>query len=122
MAKYTYNWDRFWSERGDGPGSLWDQGFLSDPRDKWGEYLANGVLQTKEIAEKQCLVLLGEPGIGKSRYLENSLNEFVADAAEQNVHFVNLRSCGSEARVMQKVFGNPELTGLGHWIYFIWRS
>lgn len=69
MANQLYNWTRFWTPRGEDP--LWDGGFLSECQSKMGRIL-NPKPVTLESVEPSisCLVLLGEPGIGKSKELE----------------------------------------------------
>jgi len=64
-----YPWKRFWIRSGEAP--LFDSdGFLSDPED--GNYwLASDLDSLKKLTDAPALILLGEPGMGKT----TSLNE-----------------------------------------------
>jgi hypothetical protein len=62
----TYPWKRFWAPR-DGQIDLSDEGFLADPESESFWYSPNPDLKAfDQISALPCLVLLGEPGIGKS--------------------------------------------------------
>lgn len=62
-----YPWVRRWVIQG-GKINLSDSGFLTDPAEH--RFANPDVASWNEIAEKQCLILLGEPGIGKSTAIE----------------------------------------------------
>ncbi|MDD4651244.1 MAG: hypothetical protein PHQ34_03340 [Methanothrix sp.] len=57
---------RFWCNMpGQSKPSI--SGFLYDPDSKWGHIYSPNVISFEKIYENQCIVLLGEPGIGKSQ-------------------------------------------------------
>ncbi|MDG2990449.1 hypothetical protein L3556_05805 [Candidatus Synechococcus calcipolaris G9] len=93
MSKQTYSWKRFWCPRS-GTINLADGGFLYDPDTEWGKACNPDLVSLEAIADVPCLVLLGEPGIGKSQELEN-LKAFtdtkICDSSQ--VLELNLRSC-----------------------------
>ena len=62
-----YPWKRFWCPR-EGEIFLTDRGYLADP-DIGGSYCNPLLVPFETIADEHCLVLLGEPGIGKSTAL-----------------------------------------------------
>ena len=66
----VYEWKRFWCPR-ESRIKLSDGGYLVDPDLEWGRLLNSDVLPFVSIVEKPCLVLLGEPGIGKSFAIES---------------------------------------------------
>jgi hypothetical protein len=101
-----YPWKRFWAERG-AEFFLADQGFLPDPETKEGKYLASGLEPLQVDALKSCTVLLGEPGMGKSKELRFLHKQVPAGDAE---HFVDLRSYGDENRLVSSVFGAPDVS------------
>lgn len=70
MLKKDYDWKRFWCPRS-GSINLADGGYLYDPDAEWGKAYSPDLVSLEAIADVPCLVLLGEPGIGKSRELEN---------------------------------------------------
>lgn len=95
MPKQTYNWKRFWCPRS-GNVNLSEGGYLYDPDAEWGKALNPDLVSLEAIADISCLVLLGEPGIGKSRELRElkELTEKRIDDTSQ-VLALDLRSCTS---------------------------
>ncbi|MGD1854961.1 MAG: NACHT domain-containing protein [Leptolyngbyaceae cyanobacterium] len=93
MSKCAYEWKRFWCPRS-GNINLTDGGFLYDPDAELGGAYNPDLVSLEAIAGVPCLVLLGEPGIGKSQELENLkvLTEERTCASSQ-VLVMNLRSC-----------------------------
>ena len=69
MSKKIYNWKRFWYPRA-GSFNLADGGYLYDPDAKFGSVYNPGLGSLEAVADVPCLVLLGEPGIGKTQELE----------------------------------------------------
>ena len=106
MRKYMkYNWKRYWCPR-EGTFILSSEGYLQDP----GEYRAfNPDLVTfKEISETPCLILLGEPGIGKSNTMqaeEKFIDSTIKEKGDQAL-WIDLRSYGSEDRLIEDLFNN----------------
>ena len=93
MSRQPYNWKRFWCPR-TGSINLADGGYLSDPDAEWGKAYNPDLVTLEEISSVPCLVLLGEPGIGKSQELSKLkalTEEKILDAA--HVLALNLRSC-----------------------------
>jgi predicted NACHT family NTPase len=93
MSEQAYSWKRFWCPRS-GSINLADGGYLCDPSSEWAQYYNLDLVSLEAIADIPCLVLRGEPGIGKSQEMEN-LKKYTEETIEQ-VHEVlelNLRSC-----------------------------
>jgi hypothetical protein len=98
MKKTHYNWKRYWCLR-DGGFHIDANGFLLR-----GEYLNKDTIEFESIAETPCLVLLGEPGIGKSRALQDAV-EFVSQSfPNDKCYSLDLRSFGSETRLFDALF------------------
>lgn len=99
--------ERLWCPR-DGAYPLDDQGFLRDPQATWsGVQSANpGVLRTDELGEHRCLVLLGEPGAGKSTAVAETARLVVTGVP---VVAFDLAAYGSEDRLVREVFGDPSI-------------
>lgn len=93
MSKQNYNWKRFWCSRS-GRINLADGGYLWNPDEEHGRVYNTDVVSLEAIADVPCLVLLGEPGIGKSRELEN-IKLFTEENNDEfsQVLELNLRSC-----------------------------
>jgi predicted NACHT family NTPase len=95
MAEQVYDWKRFWCPRSSQINPD-DHGYLTDPESEYGKYANPDLVGLEAIADVPCLVLLGEPGIGKSQELIN-LKDFTENNLDDGhkVLKVNLRSCTS---------------------------
>ena len=86
-----YEWKRYWCPR-DGKYNLSLHGFLQDPGEN---HLYNPDLVTlDDISEIPCLVLLGEPGIGKSRTMQaekEAVNTKIHEKGDEAL-WIDLRS------------------------------
>lgn len=72
-------WRRWWAPPDIEPPL--DDGFLRDPAGPYGAWLAPGLLDLDELQETRALVLLGEPGSGKS-------DELARDRERWNAHSI----------------------------------
>jgi hypothetical protein len=105
MPDKYYEWKRFWYPRGNIP-ALSDAGYLYDPEREYGQIFSEGVSSFEVIARFPCLILLGEPGVGKS-YAVRVAHEAEAHAAEKvgsRSLFIDLGSYGDEGRLMDDLF------------------
>ena len=68
MSELNYNWKRYWYQRGSHI-TLLDNGFLFVPGKSLlpFEKYNDNLVSFDAITNIPCLILLGEPGIGKSR-------------------------------------------------------
>ena len=73
MSGQIYEWQRYWCPR-EGVFRITGDGYLFDPSTAWGRYYTDAV-PFKSIEQTRCLILLGEPGIGKSSTLERERDE-----------------------------------------------
>jgi predicted NACHT family NTPase len=95
LSKQIYPWKRFWYPRS-ADFLLTDRGYLADPDGEYGSALNPEALSFDNIRDLPCLVLLGEPGIGKSTALQSSqavlqfdLGAFQTDTSLTNAVFSN---------------------------------
>ena len=105
IPQQTYNWKRFWCPR-ERNFSLADFGYLYDPDTEDGKHINPDVVSFERIADIPCLILLGEPGIGKSSALQTEKDDISAKIQKQghtSIH-LNLRSFGSEDRLIRSLF------------------
>lgn len=79
-------WRRFWG-RFEQP-YLEDGGFLVDPEGKYGRSLQPNAFALDRLDDAPCLVLLGEPGIGKSTTLQQEVERL--SGSGRAVTFVDL--------------------------------
>ncbi len=108
-TKLVYSWERFWISR-DGIVDLSDGGFLVDPTSPLRRAHPNTPAMLTELGRYRALVLLGEPGIGKSATLEAEATRVSAESiADETVSIhVDLRAFSSDTLLHQHVFGTPE--------------
>ncbi len=104
-----YGWKRFWHPRGEGV-ALVDGGYLPNP--EWaGTYFhrADGLVPFSTIAHHPCLILLGEPGMGKSTAMEAERGSSDTTLEDENamVMRLDLRSYGSGEELRQDLFEHP---------------
>src|SRR6266542_1821837 len=102
VGKKIYQWRRYWRPRG---SSLlfYENGFLFS----LGKFNSH-VLPFEKIAGAPCLALLGEPGMGKSYAMKAENIAFPEKEAQQGdeVLWLDLRSYGSDARLVNDLFRN----------------
>ncbi|MEK6321032.1 MAG: AAA family ATPase [Acidobacteriota bacterium] len=87
-----------------------DGGYLTDPDSEYERLFNKNALIFESISAKKCLVLLGEPGLGKSFTMKSALEEAAIEAAAVDgvLFHKDLRSYGEESRLIREVFEAPE--------------
>jgi len=111
MERTTFQWRRFWCTP-DGSIVLGDDGFLADPEGEYGRIINPDVQPVNLLADTPCLVLLGEPGIGKSTTLEAeraSIESRLA-ASGQAFLWVDLHEVGTDAQLSRRLFDSPKFS------------
>src|SRR5271166_283336 len=110
MANSRYDWKRFWCPPA-GRVNLSDNGFLVDPDAQYGSALNPDVVSWDKISPTACLILLGEPGIGKTTALRDEFELTAATAAHtgDQVVWVDLRSYQTDQRLHEHVFESSAL-------------
>ena len=101
----SHEWPRYWANP-ETELPLVDQGFLYVPAEgRWHPSGFGELHSFESIARQRCLVLLGEPGIGKSSALETE-----ARAQDGTVLLVDLGSTRSEELLRRRIFDSDEFT------------
>lgn len=95
---------RFWYRYND-PFDLTSEGFLVDPTSRYGAYVGSQALTLESLRELPLLVLVGEPGIGKS----TELRPFMSASATRKICFINLATVDSETSLRSKLDKDPAL-------------
>lgn len=103
--------NRYWVRRG-GAIALTADGFLEDPDSKWSSYVNNDAHPFREYRDVHCLVLLGEPGMGKSVEIEREFALYQEQGRLSS--FAHLGNYDSSELLHSEVFLRPELTALQH--------
>jgi hypothetical protein len=91
----NYDWKRYWHKFGNSPHI--SNGFLFV-----SEYLKD-VFSLDEVLDTSCLILLGEPGMGKSNEIERIYKTQVVDENNDKLYFP-LSSFGNEDRLVREIF------------------
>jgi hypothetical protein len=104
-----YPWPRFWVPH-DGSIDLSDGGFLRDPAD-WPT-TRRALHPLAALQHWRSLVLLGEPGIGKSTTLKEEAERVARldAAASLDSIYVDLRAFSSESLLYRRVFESEKFT------------
>lgn len=110
MQKQIYKWKRFWCPR-TGNVALTDGGYLSDPDSEYGHIYNPDVLPYDKIVDTPCLILLGEPGIGKTQAIidEKNCSEATIQSKGDKLLWFDLKEYGSEDRLIRDVFECEDL-------------
>lgn len=92
MKKVRYQWKRYWvSFKNDGI-SLTDHGFLEDPTGEFGKYVSPNLATLEDLSKIGCLILVGEPGIGKSTEIIDLYHATQREAGENHTLLIDLKS------------------------------
>lgn len=106
----TYPWKRFWCPRG-AVFHLSGHGYLTDPDAKHGRIHNPGLVTLAECHNIPCVVMLGEPGIGKSTEFTAEATRTrseVAGGEDMVLHF-NLNEFQTDSLLVKDIFENTEI-------------
>lgn len=102
-----YPWKRFWFPVIEGINApISDDGYLDEPDSDFRRHPSIPYETLETLKEKECLVLLGSQGLGKSTVLEQTLptlRNSIEDAGDLLVHH-NLKQFGDENKLIQEIF------------------
>ena len=102
------SWKRWWTPLG-GPIHLEQAGgFLTDPLSEFARFYPLNVFELDDLLQRHCLVLCGEPGMGKSAELGELEKRSAALADPPRILRVNFRSCLDAADFHKKVFQSTD--------------
>lgn len=115
MSSPVYGWDRFWIPRGT-ELRLDSDGFLSDLADTSLVATASGseYLRLKDLDEVPCLILLGEPGTGKTTVMTEVFGTvYQSDDEAEAIHF-NLNEYSTDQLLVNEIFQGPTIQNWLH--------
>lgn len=84
-----YQWKRYWSPP-DGKIFFTKDGLLEDPENRWGKFANSELVDLSSFDKTGCLVMLGEPGIGKSIEIKDLHETTLQDKGEDHVLMIDL--------------------------------
>ena len=105
---------RFWLPYGE-EIPLLDDGFMPDPSDRWlGGYVPD-FRSLKDLGDIPLLILIGEPGLGKTTALRSEFERVRAEIKDttDHAHWVRLGSTRQEDVLERKIF---ESTAYKAWV------
>ena len=109
-----YDWQRYWVPR-EGSFAFDLEGFLAPAASQGGwSFWKTDVVGFHEISGNPCLILLGEPGIGKTVALEDARELVRKERPSAGILHRNLGTYGDEKRLVDDIFGSDE--------FFAWAS
>ncbi|BAZ33929.1 hypothetical protein NIES4074_64430 (plasmid) [Cylindrospermum sp. NIES-4074] len=105
-----YNWKRFWYTSTENI-KLDYGGFLEDPESEYGRINNPDVVPFSSISHIPCLVLLGEPGIGKTTAITQAFSELEQEleTSEDDCLFFNLGKPRLEKYLDDELFVNQKV-------------
>ncbi len=102
-----YAWKRYFHPR-DGDVSYEDGGYplIPDSGHEWPVPINSDVCEFRSVAHIPCLVLLGDPGMGKTHALRDAVESARASLVESGgkAMFLDLKAYGCEERLVRDLF------------------
>ncbi|MBC8134610.1 MAG: hypothetical protein H8F28_01815 [Fibrella sp.] len=106
---FNFDWNRFWCPR-KGRISLDSDGYLIDPETDRGKIVNTDLVTLSTLTQVPCLVLLGEPGAGKSKTMareRQALATSIQGSSDVVLH-VDLRSADSRQSLKDMILEKDE--------------
>lgn len=109
METRMHDWKRLWCPR-EGRVIQSDRGYLLDPDSQLGRIQNPDVVSFESIGHLPCLILLGEPGIGKTTAMNEARRALDSDQENAGDQFLwlDLADYGSEQRLFNDLFTSDE--------------
>ena len=98
----SFPWPRYWFPEGNSNSTFVQSGYLTLPSSEYSPYYPTIPKQLAELTQVPILILLGEPGYGKSHALEDERKRLENENAEDLIIFEDLKTFvpGSEQRLL----------------------
>src|SRR5437667_1276158 len=109
-SEESYPWKRFWWPW-EKSISFADDGFVFDPESKYGILINPALITLETVTASPCVILLGEPGLGKSDALREHQAKLAShsDVPTPQVMFIDLKDFGSDAALSRDVFDSEAM-------------
>lgn len=100
---------RFWCLRGS-QYCLDGDGFVYDPEAEYGRFANPGMQTLATFSQASCLVLLGEPGLGKTTELKMEYERVWQENLESTIVLkFNLNGYSTDSRICSEIFDSKEV-------------
>ncbi len=109
IANKVLPWRRFCTPHGKINCGYDGRGFLVDPEDEYGKFSNPHLCSTEELAPYRCIILSGQPGLGKTIEVEK-LEKVTIRAANQSSDTIigfHCRSIASHEALRRATIGAP---------------
>jgi predicted NACHT family NTPase len=103
---------RFWHASDVAP-SLADDGFLADPENEYAKYFNPALKRLEAYSSEHALILLGEPGLGKSTVLSQEYERVRSAGEGASAFFFDLATIGS-AETLSSALQAPAIASALH--------
>jgi hypothetical protein len=103
-------WKRFWCRFG-GPIHVGEQvqGFLTDPEGEFTKLYNPELFTLDQLATESCLILCGDPGIGKSTVIQQHKGALKSSLGDRgNFILIDFRDVPSESAFTRWTFDSPD--------------
>jgi len=107
MKKVRYQWKRYWVPYKNDGISLTDHGFLEDPTGEFGKYVSPNLVTLEDLKKVGCLILVGEPGIGKSSEIKELYDATVKEVGESHSLWIDLSRVGTFDYFIDRLTNDP---------------
>jgi hypothetical protein len=105
MPDHIYPWRRFWYPR-ETSIEISDGGYLYRPEEEWANrFFGGNLIPLEELTSIPCLILLGEPGLGKSRELSQQ-HTFTRDRMGEVVLWCDFGAYQEQSMLARALFDN----------------
>src|SRR4051794_12549532 len=101
----SFDWRRWWCPTGEVAEE--SDGYLDDPAGPFARYRDMHLVDLADLDDARCVVLLGEPGMGKSTELSRYAQRLEADGVA--VASFDLGAAYSLEAVVAKVLAHPRV-------------
>ena len=107
MKKVRYQWKRYWVPFKNNGISLTDHGFLEDPTGEFGKYVSPNLATLEALKKVGCLILVGEPGIGKSSEIEDLYLATREEFGDDHTILIDLKSVMTPDSFVDRLTNDP---------------
>ena len=105
--KIKYQWKRYWVPFKNDGISLTDHGFLEDPTGEFGKYVSHNLTTLENLKKLSCLILVGEPGIGKSTEIEDLYHATLEEFGDGHTLWIDLKSVMTPDSFIDRLTNDP---------------